>query len=587
MRTLLSFTSFIVVALVFQGCGPDVDPNHPGGQRIAKAPSGSNSPGKPNPPSTPTPLVLQGQSTEASSGQVASQSHISHPLKAPAKEQNAPPHSVEAQTAPQRLVPNIVMPTSAQPHYLANRSSSENPEDGAIAASNRMFSQAGTPSSTLSAPAAPDTANQRAWTNGLVFSSRNTTNEQFMLKIRPSSGRGEKLETLAEAIKNGDLVLVPASQGKAGEWTPTSNVGATEKAGAYSAAASKQATEIAGLDEVLSKYQKALRIDPAYSQWATSQDISNNANPDSFVQVAQTKIHFSSKDPSLTDQATQELNLIASLVKSDKRYVISIPESDGQRSLAQLTISYLIRHDVSPGRIFTIGYGNRSLFAQTTETNSVPITLYRVRDSNPDETQAFAFLASPSEPPADTPSAKGTIGGSSSTSAAGSPSTGASTGSANPVSSWSTAVPSASTSASDQSSQLPVASTSSTGSMSPAQPSHSTTSYSSRPGAEAGTSDTHTSNLSTSEPARGEALTREQLIQRMIQNGLRGEASLTKANIEVRIADNEIELTGTVANKQQKKVAGQVAEDYANGLKVLNHLKIQSDPSASPATPEH
>ena len=64
--------------------------------------------------------------------------------------------------------------------------------------------------------------------------------------------------------------------------------------------------------------------------------------------------------------------------------------------------------------------------------------------------------------------------------------------------------------------------------------------------------------------------------QSNIQKALQQDQSLSKANITVSVLDNKkVELTGTVANKDQKKAAKQIAESNAGGMKVVDHLKVE------------
>lgn len=74
-------------------------------------------------------------------------------------------------------------------------------------------------------------------------------------------------------------------------------------------------------------------------------------------------------------------------------------------------------------------------------------------------------------------------------------------------------------------------------------------------------------------------------VQDKIQKALQQDSSLSGANITVAVSGDKVELTGTVASKEQKKTAQQIAESNAGGMKVLNHLKVagnESSPSAPP-----
>lgn len=74
-------------------------------------------------------------------------------------------------------------------------------------------------------------------------------------------------------------------------------------------------------------------------------------------------------------------------------------------------------------------------------------------------------------------------------------------------------------------------------------------------------------------------------VQDKIQKAIQQDSSLSGANITVAVAGDKVELTGTVASKDQKKTAQQIAESNAGGMKVVNHLKVagsESSPSAPP-----
>lgn len=74
-------------------------------------------------------------------------------------------------------------------------------------------------------------------------------------------------------------------------------------------------------------------------------------------------------------------------------------------------------------------------------------------------------------------------------------------------------------------------------------------------------------------------------VQDKIQKALQQDSSLSSANINVSVAGNKVELNGTVASKDQKKTAKQIAESNAGGMKVVDHLKVSGSESTSPSTP--
>jgi osmotically-inducible protein OsmY len=75
-------------------------------------------------------------------------------------------------------------------------------------------------------------------------------------------------------------------------------------------------------------------------------------------------------------------------------------------------------------------------------------------------------------------------------------------------------------------------------------------------------------------------------VQDKIQKAIQQDSSLASSNITVNVTGNNVELTGTVASKDQKKTAYQIAESNASGMKVVNHLKVSSSQS-SPSTPKY
>ena len=62
--------------------------------------------------------------------------------------------------------------------------------------------------------------------------------------------------------------------------------------------------------------------------------------------------------------------------------------------------------------------------------------------------------------------------------------------------------------------------------------------------------------------------------QSNIQKALQQDPNLANANIAVNVSGNKVELSGTVASKEQKKTAKQIAESNAGGMKVVDHLKV-------------
>jgi osmotically-inducible protein OsmY len=64
-------------------------------------------------------------------------------------------------------------------------------------------------------------------------------------------------------------------------------------------------------------------------------------------------------------------------------------------------------------------------------------------------------------------------------------------------------------------------------------------------------------------------------VQGNIQKALQQDPTLAGANISATVNGNKVELTGTVASKEQKKTAKQIAETNAGVMKVADHLKVE------------
>ncbi|HEY6250344.1 MAG TPA: BON domain-containing protein [Candidatus Angelobacter sp.] len=78
-------------------------------------------------------------------------------------------------------------------------------------------------------------------------------------------------------------------------------------------------------------------------------------------------------------------------------------------------------------------------------------------------------------------------------------------------------------------------------------------------------------------------------VQDKIQKAIQQDSSLSGANVNVAVNNNQVELTGTVASKEQKKTVKQIAETNAGGMKVVDHLKVEgkgTSPSTPPETPK-
>ena len=63
-------------------------------------------------------------------------------------------------------------------------------------------------------------------------------------------------------------------------------------------------------------------------------------------------------------------------------------------------------------------------------------------------------------------------------------------------------------------------------------------------------------------------------VQSDIQVALQKEPTLASANINVQVTDKNVELSGTVPNKDAKEKAEQIAKTHAGSLSVKSHLKV-------------
>ena len=74
-------------------------------------------------------------------------------------------------------------------------------------------------------------------------------------------------------------------------------------------------------------------------------------------------------------------------------------------------------------------------------------------------------------------------------------------------------------------------------------------------------------------------------VQNTIQSAIQKDPTLSSANITVDVKNGkQVELNGTVPNKDAKDAAERIAKENAGGLKVKNHLKVasSSDQNANP-----
>jgi hypothetical protein len=72
-----------------------------------------------------------------------------------------------------------------------------------------------------------------------------------------------------------------------------------------------------------------------------------------------------------------------------------------------------------------------------------------------------------------------------------------------------------------------------------------------------------------------------------IQSAINSDPALSRTNITVDVKHGkQVELNGTVPNKDAKDAAERIAIDNADGLKVKNHLKISPSDSNAPPSPK-
>jgi osmotically-inducible protein OsmY len=69
--------------------------------------------------------------------------------------------------------------------------------------------------------------------------------------------------------------------------------------------------------------------------------------------------------------------------------------------------------------------------------------------------------------------------------------------------------------------------------------------------------------------------------QSQIQNAMKNDARLSQDNIMVSVSGSDIDLTGEVNSKEEKKAASKIAERYAGGLNIKNHLQVRGEKGSS------
>lgn len=88
----------------------------------------------------------------------------------------------------------------------------------------------------------------------------------------------------------------------------------------------------------------------------------------------------------------------------------------------------------------------------------------------------------------------------------------------------------------------------------------------------------------TVSPSPTEALAIDSALETQIQDALRKDPALGSGSVRVTALPDGIELSGTVANGRERQNAGRIAQSYARGKKVLNHILVNgrsTQPGAS------
>ena len=97
-----------------------------------------------------------------------------------------------------------------------------------------------------------------------------------------------------------------------------------------------------------------------------------------------------------------------------------------------------------------------------------------------------------------------------------------------------------------------------------------------------GTMGSNPSTTPPNEPAiQSASTTSSSDLQTQIQNALKNEPTLANDNINVSVTDNEIDLSGAVANAKARQTAKRIAQSYAGNRKVKEHLTVGGQDNVS------
>ena len=64
-------------------------------------------------------------------------------------------------------------------------------------------------------------------------------------------------------------------------------------------------------------------------------------------------------------------------------------------------------------------------------------------------------------------------------------------------------------------------------------------------------------------------------VQQKIQQGWQSDSDLSSSKLNARVSGTTVTLNGTVSSEQEHQKALQVANQNANGMKVVDHIKVQ------------
>lgn len=84
-------------------------------------------------------------------------------------------------------------------------------------------------------------------------------------------------------------------------------------------------------------------------------------------------------------------------------------------------------------------------------------------------------------------------------------------------------------------------------------------------------------------PSQGQTGMSSQDLQTAMQSAFQKDPALS--NVTANVADQKIELSGTVASKADKDKARRIAETNSGGRKVVDKIKVSGGESTSPSTP--